>query len=63
MTRGKGMDLIELMRRKVYTPLGEAGTKSRISFILKDKTVGCTVDHSGLQGPPGSSLLWSITQI
>ena len=30
---------------------------------LKDKTLGATVDPSELQGPPGSSLLWSITQV
>ena len=30
---------------------------------VNDKMLGPTVDPSGLQGPPGSSLHWSITQI
>ena len=34
------------------------------SYVYKnDKTVGTTVDHTGLQDPPGSSLHWSIAQI
>ena len=28
-----------------------------------NETFGPTVDPSGKQGPPGSSLLWSVTQI
>ena len=31
-------------------------------FYEMDKTLGPTVDPSGLQGPPGSSLLWSTAQ-
>ena len=30
---------------------------------LYDKTLDPTVDLSGLPGPPGSSLHWSITQV
>ena len=30
---------------------------------VNDKTLGPTVDPSRLQGPPGSSLHWSVTQI
>ena len=32
-------------------------------FYLKDKTLGPTICLLELQGPPGSSLLWSITWI
>ena len=30
---------------------------------MNDKMLGPNVDPSGLQGPPGSSLHWSITHI
>ena len=30
---------------------------------MNDQMLGPTVDPSGLHGPPGSSLCWSITQI
>ena len=32
-----------------------------INFLHGDKTLVATVEPSQLQGPPGSSLLWSIT--
>ena len=32
-------------------------------IYMNDKTLSPTVDPSGLQGPPGSSLCWSVTQI
>ena len=30
------------------------------NFQCEDKTLVATVEPSGLQGPPGSSILWSI---
>ena len=39
-----------------------AGKLPRL-FLDEDKTLVAIVDPSGLLGPPGSSLLWSITQI
>ena len=30
---------------------------------MYDKTLGPTVDHSGLQAPPGNSLCWSVAQL
>ena len=33
-----------------------------INFQHGDKTLVATVESSELQGPPGSSLLWSITR-
>ena len=33
------------------------------SFWHEDKTLVATVEPSELQGPPGSSLLWSVTQV
>ena len=32
-------------------------------FLCEDKTLVATVGPSEVLGPPGSSLLWSITQI
>ena len=32
-------------------------------IYMNDKMLGLTVDPSGLQGPPGSSLHWSVTWI
>ena len=32
-----------------------------IDFYHGDKTLVATVEPSELQGPPGSSLLWSVT--
>ena len=37
---------------------GNAGMLAKLTSVnQKDMTVGSTVDPSGLQGPPGSSLL------
>ena len=41
--------------------LGSRLVKS--SLGSRDKTLGPTVDLSELLGPPGSSLLWSISQV
>ena len=40
---------------------GSMGKLPKLVFIVKD--LGHTVDPSGLQGPPGSSLLLSVTQL
>ena len=34
-----------------------------INFKHGDKTLVATVEPSELQGPPGSSLLWSVTRV
>ena len=46
--------------------LNWAGIGSRMvksSLGSRDKTLGPTVDHSELLGSPGSSRLWSVTQV
>ena len=40
---------------------GNVGKLPRL-FLCENKTLVATVDPSELLGPPGSSLLWSITQ-
>ena len=44
-----------------FLELGSRLVKS--SLGSRDKTLGPTVDPSELIGPPGSSLLWSISQV
>ena len=41
----------------------QCGKATLTSFDMKDKTLASTVYPSELQSPPGSTLLWSITQI
>ena len=40
---------------------GSMGKLPKLFFNVKD--LGPTVDSSGLQGPPGSSLLLSVAQL
>ena len=44
--------------------MGIVTWESDLNWIyVNDKTLGPTLDSSRLQGPVGSSLLWSVAQI
>ena len=50
----------------IYQKIGNGTVMWEIyldEFWCEDKTLVATVGPSELLGPPGSSLLWSITQI
>ena len=41
----------------------KCGKSTYTHFLCEDKTLVATVEPSELQGPPGSSLPWSVTWV
>ena len=50
-----------VLKLGIWLEVGSRLVKSRLGS--RDKTVGPTVDPSELLGPPGCSLLWSVSQV